>query len=181
MAEEAVYAGFPGDEKHPYEEEYGVDLRLIIGTEGANRVVNFISAKPDERKIRSVHVRSDFEYCHTAYCYLDELLWLFESITPYTILLTDPDRLRKLVLRLRVHSFEGSWLDDVEKLLDIKLENTSQWYLENLRKLEFFLKESSDSTVEEIEWLISQKRLAEDNQHNKLSDKLVQIIKSTKM
>jgi hypothetical protein len=30
MAEEAVYAGFPGDEKHPYEEEYGVDLRLII-------------------------------------------------------------------------------------------------------------------------------------------------------
>jgi hypothetical protein len=82
---------------------------------------------------------------------------------------------------LRVHSFEGSWLDDVEKLLDIKLENTSQWYLENLRKLEFFLKESSDSTGEEIEWLISQKRLAEDNQHNKLSDKLVQIIKSTKM
>jgi hypothetical protein len=179
---EAVYDGFPGDEKHPYE-EYGVDLRLIIGTEGANRVVNFISAKPDERKIRSIHLRKNFEYCHTAYYYLNELLWLFESRTPYTILLTDPDHLRKLVLRLRVHSFEGSWLDDVEKLLDIKLENTSQWYLEDQRKLEIFLKESSDQTGEEIEWLIGQKRLAEDDgdDHNKLSDQLLQIIKSRKM
>ncbi|PNY12234.1 hypothetical protein L195_g008860 [Trifolium pratense] len=176
---EAVYDGFPGVEKHPYE-EYGVDLRLM-GIEGANRVVNFISAKPDERQIRNIHVRSDQELSMSAYCYLDELLWLFESPrTPYTILLGDPSRLQKLVLNLRALSFEGSWLDDVENLLDIKLENTNECYLKDLRRFEKTLKESSQRTGEEIEWLISQERSA--GEHNKLSDELLQIIsKSRKM
>ncbi|GAU23550.1 hypothetical protein TSUD_40280 [Trifolium subterraneum] len=175
---EAVYDGFPGVEKNPCEELYGVDLSFMV-TEDPNRVMNFISAKPDERKIRNIHIRSDMEFCYSAYEYLDELLWLFESPrTPYIILLADPSRLQKLVLHLRALSFEGTWLDDVEKLLDIKLENTTEYYLKDLQRFEKTLKEHSERTGDEIELLISQKR----DEHNKLShdDQVLRTIKVKK-
>jgi hypothetical protein len=68
-------------------DEYGIDL-TVFGKEDGDRLLNFISSNPKERKIRSPYVQSDLEYRYRAYYDLNELLWLFESPrTPGDILL----------------------------------------------------------------------------------------------
>jgi hypothetical protein len=64
--------------------------------------------------------------------------------------------LQQLVNRLRAASFEGSWLDDVEKLLVFNYQNFNQEF-EALTTFERVAKELSKSTGEEIELLTHQK------------------------
>ncbi|WJX14031.1 hypothetical protein P8452_04346 [Trifolium repens] len=139
-------------------DEYGIDL-TVFGKEDGDRLLNFISSNPKERKIRSPYVQSDLEYRYRAYFDLNELLWLFESPrTPRDILLTQSrhTRLQQLVNRLRAASFEGSWLDDVEKLLVFNHQNINQEF-EALTTFERVAKELSKSTGEQIELLTHQK------------------------
>jgi hypothetical protein len=110
-------------------EEYGVDLN-IMGKENADRVVDFINAKPNERKIRNPYVQRDLLMRNLAYYNLNKLLCLLDYETPYIVLLYERTRLQGLVNKLRASSFEGSWLDeldDVDKFLDTRnVENSKQ-------------------------------------------------------
>jgi hypothetical protein len=110
-------------------EEYGVDLN-IMGKENADRVVDFINAKPNERKIRNPYVQRDVLMRNLAYYNLNKLLCLLDYETPYIVLLYERTRLQGLVNKLRASSFEGSWLDeldDVDKFLDTRnVENSKQ-------------------------------------------------------
>ncbi|CAJ2657677.1 unnamed protein product [Trifolium pratense] len=111
-------------------EEYGVDLSLMT-KENADRIVDFIHANPNERKIRNAYVQRDLLMRNLGYYYLNQLLCLLDYGTPYTVLLYERTRLQGLVNKLRASSFEGSWLDeldDVDKFLDTRknLENSKQ-------------------------------------------------------